>query len=255
MASGYLKYDTATNVINAAAIECGLTPVPTADPFASSDPNMQRICYLMQTAGIDLLRMYQWQHLITTFSMTTQLGDTGTYPLPTGFDSMIDQTGWQKSYFWPLRGPYSAQLWQRVVNYPTTGIYIAFRIQDDQLWLWPQPPPVGVSITFMYKNRAWVSQSGTGNGCDQLTTGADTINFDRQIAISYLKLRFKKAIGHDTTEAEKDFKMVYDAATSSETAASPELELARDARFPFITGFNSPDTGFGGQPPAGGSYQ
>jgi hypothetical protein len=64
-----------------------------------------------------------------------------------------------------------------------------------------------------------------------------------------------EAIGHDVNSAQRQFNMVYDMITSKEQGAAPELELAKDARYPFITGFNSPDTGFGGQPPAGPGYQ
>ena len=145
-------------------------------------------------------------------------------------------------------------MWQRIVNYPTTGIYVAFRIQNGQLWLWPQPPPIGIGITFMYRTRGWVTLSSGGALADAPTVGADIINFDRLLMLKFLKLRFLEAIGHDTTAAQKQFDHVYDMKTSQNDGAAPELELAKDSRFPFITGFNSPDTGFGGQPPAGGSY-
>jgi hypothetical protein len=146
-------------------------------------------------------------------------------------------------------------MWQRVVNYPTTGIYIAFRIQNNQLWLWPQPPPPDVNITFVYKSTYWCLDGTTGLAKEYPTQGSDTINFDWLLVSRYLKLRYLESIGHDTGAAAAEFKIVFDAKTAQADGAAPELEMARDARFPFITGFNSPDTGFGGQPPAGGSYQ
>lgn len=249
-----IVYDTAQNIINAAAGELGLT-VPTSDPFSSQDGAIQRMCRLLKSAGQFLLGRHEWQDKEVVYNLTTQNGDTGVYPLPADFLALTDQTGWQKSYFWPLRGPYSAQMWQRVVNYPTTGIYVAFRIQNGQLWIWPQPPPIGISITFVYKTRGWVTDASSGQLKDHVDVGADTVNFDWLLMSRLLKLRFLQSIGHDTTSALSEFNETFDMKTASSDGAAPELELARDARFPFITGFNSPDTGFGGQPPAGGSYQ
>lgn len=249
-----VKYDQAQNIIKDVAAECGLGVIQN-DPYVSLDGNVQRLCSILKSAGRELLGMYQWQDKLIVYNLTTVLGDTGVYSLPIDFDTFIDQTGWQKSYFWPLRGPYSAQMWQRVVNYPTTGIYVAFRIQNDQLWLWPQPPPIGIGITFMYKTRGWVTDATTGQLKDAPTVGIDVVNYDSLLIMKFLKLRFLEAIGHDTTDAKEQFKVVFDMKTSQNEAAAPELELAKDARYPFITGFNSPDTGFGGQPPAGGSYQ
>jgi len=248
-------YDTAVNVVNQAASEIGLTVPSGNNPWSSSDPAMARMIALLKTSGQMLMNMYEWQSKLVVYTLTTHSGDTGQYALPTDYDVFIDQTGWQQSYFWPLRGPYSAQMWQRVVNYPTTGIYVAFRIQDNQLWIWPQPPPVNVGITFMYKSRGWVTDATTQARKDHVDNPNDVILFDSLLIQALLKLRYLSSIGHDTAAAQKEFDLMFDTITSKEASAAPELELARDARFPFITGFNSPDTGFGGQPPAGGSYQ
>lgn len=248
-------YDTAQNVVNQAAAECGLT-VPTGNnPWNSSDPAMSRMLALLRSACSELLGMAEWQAKLRIYTLTTTIGDTGTYSLPADFDDFIDQTGWQQSYFWPMRGPYSAQMWQRIVNYPTTGIYVAFRIQNNQLWIWPQPPPIGIGITFMYKSRAWATDSTGTTFKDRVDGPSDIINFDWLMVSKFLKLRYLESIGHDTEAAQSQFNFVFDAKVSQQAGAAPELELAKDSRFPFVTGFNSPDTGFGGQPPAGGSYQ
>lgn len=255
MAAPVVAFDTAQNIIYAVAQEVGIILVaPSADPYQSTDAKLVRLCNLLKSTGQILLGMHEWQDKEVVYNLTTQVGDSGVYPLPADFDALTDQTGWQKSYFWPLRGPYSAQMWQRVVNYPTTGIYVAFRIQNGQLWLWPQPPPIGISITFVYKTRGWVADASTQALKDHADTGADIVNFDWLLITRFLKLRYLMSIGHDTTDATTEFKLVFDAKCAASDGAAPELELARDARFPFITGFNSPDTGFGGQPPAGGSY-
>lgn len=249
------NYDTANNIIIQVAAEIGLQITSATLPYQSTDPALQRMTFLLNSCGRELRNMYEWQSKLVVYNLTTQAGDSGTYPLPSDFDVFIDQTGWQKSYFWPMRGPYSAQMWQRVVNYPTTGIYVAFRIQNNQLWLWPQPPPPNIGITFMYKTMGWVVDFTTQALKDHVDNGADIITFDKDLMASLLKLRYLEAIGHDVTAAEKRFNRFFDQMTSKDAAAAPELQLAKDSRYPFITGFNAPDTGFGGQPPQSGSYQ
>jgi hypothetical protein len=247
-------FATAQFILQQTALEIGLN-LGTADPFQQGTPITNRLCALL-TSTCNLLKgMHEWQHLQVVYNLTTQAGDTGVYPLPSDFYALTDQTGWQKSYFWPLRGPYSAQMWQRVVNYPTTGIYVAFRIENNQIWLWPQPPPIGIGVTFVYKSNFWCTDGLTNTGKAAPTQGSDTINFDWMAVMTFLKLRYLASLGHDVTAAKEEFRVAMDMAMAAADGAAPELELARDARFPFITGFNSPDTGFGGQPPAGGSYQ
>jgi hypothetical protein len=107
----------------------------------------------------------------------------------------------------------------------------------------------------MYKTRGWVTDVSTQALKDHVDVGTDIVNFDFLLIVKALKLRYLEAIGHDVTAAQKQFNGAFDMITSKEQAAAPELMLAKDSRFPFITGFNSPDTGFGGQPPAGPGYQ
>ena len=211
-----VQYDTANNVIIQAAAEAGLTVNSGTLPYQSTDPALQRMTYLLKAAGQELLNMYEWQSKLIVYNLTTAPGDTGVYNLPPDWDSFIDQTGWQKSYFWPMRGPYSAQMWQRVVNYPTTGIYVAFRIQNNQLWIWPQPPPVNIGITFMYKTRGWVTDAVTLQLKDHVDIGTDIVNFDFILITKMLKLRYMEAIGHDVNSAQRQFNMVYDMITSKE---------------------------------------
>ena len=248
-------YDTAANAVNLLAAEMNLvSPAPTTDPFQSTNSAIAKLTSLLRSTGQILQTMHEWQGLEVVFDLETKAGDTGVYPLPADFSAFTDQTGWQKSYFWPLRGPYSAQRWQRIINYPTTGIYVAFRIQNNQFWLWPQPPPVGIGVTFVYKSLHWCADSTGATGKLFPTVGTDIIGFDWLLFTRFLKLRYLQSIGHDTAAATEEFKLVFDAKTAQADGAAPELFLARNFHFPYLTGFNEPDTGYGGQPEAGDSY-
>jgi hypothetical protein len=238
------NFQTAQFVINQVAGELGL-PQSTTDPFQSSDKNILRLCTVLRGAVKQLQGMHEWQNLEVVFELTTQSGDTGVYPLPADFSTMTDQTAWQQNFFWPLRGPYSAQMWQRIINFPTTGIYVAFRIQNNQLFLWPQPPQPGIEISFVYKT-AYCTLDGVTQQLKPFPTqGVDIINFDWLMMSAFLKLRYLQEIGHDTTSANDNFKMIFDMMTSQSDGAAPELGLARTYTYPYLNIYNVPDTGFG----------
>jgi hypothetical protein len=238
------NYETAQFIIAQVGGELGLT-VPTTDPYQSSDPSIKRLCTILRGAGKQLLGMHEWQSQEVVFTLNTKLGDSGVYPLPADFTALTDQTGWQLNYFWPLRGPYSAQMWQRIINFPTTGIYVAFRIQNNQLWLWPQPPPVGITISFVYKSSYWTEDGVTGDLKAFPTQGVDVINFDWLMMSAFLKVRYLQEIGHDTTSAMDNFKMIFDMMAGQSDGAAPELHLARSYTYPYLNIYNIPDTGFG----------
>jgi hypothetical protein len=255
MALEIAAYPTAATVINQVAAEIGLpTTAGNVDPYTSTNPIHQRLCALMKSTGSLLKGMHEWQSLEVVYNLLTAVGDTGVYSLPTDFVALTDQTGWQKNYFWPLRGPYSAQMWQQVINYPTTGIYIAFRIQNNQLWLWPQPPPTGVTISFVYKSAYWTIDGVTNLAKSVPTQGSDVVAFNELLIVCFLKLRYLQSIGHDTTAAEAEFKLAFDMGTSQSDGAAPVLELSRNTNFPFLSSYNAPDVGYGGQP-SGAGYQ
>lgn len=249
-----IKYDTATNIINKVAPEVGLATV--ADPYSSQDPIYIQLRTLLGSVGIELLGKYEWENLIGTYQITTHSVDSGIYQLPADFDCMIDQTGWAQSYHWPLRGPYSAQVWQQLVNYPAVGIYLGFRIEGDQFMIWPTPPPEGQIVNFKYMKRGFVQDGVTPTVFkDHIDQGTDILLFDWLLVVKLLKVRFLEAKQFDTTAAANQFNEAWDSRVGKNLGAAAPLDLARSARFPYINGYNVPDLGYGAPAPPGGGYR
>ena len=98
---------TANELLNRVAAEVGLEPVP--DPLASVDANFIKMKYLLNTAGEELSQAYPWEFLVRENQILTQESDTGEYDLPSDFNYMINQTGWERNENVPLGGPLSAQ--------------------------------------------------------------------------------------------------------------------------------------------------
>ena len=97
-----MAYDTAANIINRAARQVGLAPL--SDPFGSSEPNFIQLCEFLTTAGEDLLRRYNWGHLVkegTWVSTAAQI----IQALPADFHALLGDTLWDRSGTQPGDGP------------------------------------------------------------------------------------------------------------------------------------------------------
>jgi hypothetical protein len=243
------RYDTAANIINSAAVECGLTAV--ADPFTSSDPAFIQLCQLLTNTGRELLGLYQWNKFVKQHSITTAVPpDTGNYDLPDDFAYFIDQTGWTPTNAGlglPLGGPLSEQDWAYLVNtnLASSTIFVSFKMSEGQFQVLPQPPPDGIEINFKYISRWWVADATTTTGTKDRVEAADEVVLYEPILITkFLKLRFLEAKGFDTTAASMQFHSVFMQWTGKDVSA-PVLNAARMRLFPYLGWRNIPETNYG----------
>lgn len=240
---------TANTILNRVAAEVGLEPA--ADPWSYTDDSFQQLRYLINTAGEELAWLYPWQFLVKEHSITTDSTTypDGKYPLPSDFLYLLNQTAWDRTNDVPLYGPLSPQDWQHLLgrDLVSNTIYVSFRINGDELWLFPQPPNDNLSLKFEYVSRNWCFDSATGNTYDsEIKTGADIPEYDRTLLSRYVKVKFLEAKGFDTTKAQADLNQVFNMLTGRNKAA-PILSVSGGGRqFPYLDGFHSvPDTGYG----------
>lgn len=243
------RYDVAADVINAAAVECGLTAV--SDPFTSTDPAFIQLVQLLTNTGRELLGLFQWNKFVKEHSITTAVPpDTGNYDLPDDFAYMIDQTGWTPTNAGlglPLGGPLSEQDWAYLVNtnLASSTIFVSFKMSEGQFQVLPQPPPDGIDINFKYISRYWVADAATVIGTADKVTAADQVVLYEPILIAkFLKLRFLEAKGFDTTAASQQFHSVFMQWTGKDVSA-PVLNAARMRLFPYLGWRNIPETNYG----------
>lgn len=240
------RYETAQQCIFQAALECGLAAGPNA--YANQDTKIAQMVGILNSAGRELVMMREWQRLIVSYTLTTQIGDTGFYNLPTDYGKHVDQTDWNPSNRLPLGGPLTAQDYTYLLatNLASSTIYISFREKDGQFVILPQPPPVGQVITFEYNSRYWVATTGapTVLAKDAPTAPDDILLFDPILVQKFLKLRFKEATGFDTTSASQQFNNALMALGGSDKSA-PVLSASRSRGFPYIDDRNVPETNYG----------
>jgi len=236
---------SANDIINRVAIEVGLLPV--TDPVGSANEGFRQLKGLLDSAGQELVELFQWQVLQKTHSFTTD-GIASTYDLPDDFCYMIDQTGWDLANEIPLGGPLSPQVWSYLYGRNLSGqtIYASFRLLDNKMDLFPQPPPAGIDVRFEYVGRNWVMEVGGGTYYDYVDAGSNIVLFEPIVVIKFLKCKFLEAKGLDATAARNEFENMFDSRSGKDMSA-PVLSVGGcTSRFPYINPyFNVGDTGYG----------
>ncbi len=241
------RFKSINDIINQVSVEVGVPKV--VNVFASSDPASEQLVYLANSAGYELLQSEAWEGLIREFNLTTLSTDTGNYPLPDDFAYMINQTGWDRSNNVPMLGPLSAQEWQYLEGRDLTSqtIYASFRELENEIYIFPQPPPDGLDIHFEYVSRNWVSVRGVaGDFSDSVTDPSDIVLYEPILFERLLKVRFLEARGFDSTAAMAQLETAFTSWTSKDKGASVLNAGAGRRGFPYLDTFNNtPDTRFG----------
>lgn len=238
---------TANDIINRVAVEVGLNT--DVNPVGSTDEAFVQMRYLLDSAGQELVQLNNWQILQQEYSFVTQAGDTGVYDLPDDFSHMVDQTGWDRTNNVALGGPLSGQDWAYLEgrDLVSQSIYASFKLQNNKLELYPQPPPEGLEVSFEYMSRNWVSNNASlTDRADRVDSGADVVLFEPILIVKFLKCKTLEAKGFDATAARVEFENMFDSLVGKDEGA-PVLNASKNSRsFPYLHSyFNTGDTGYG----------
>ena len=242
------RFKTINSICNQVAVEVGLQRVQ--DVFEATDVAFDQLTTLANACGIELLQDEKWEGLVREFAFTTQMGDDGKYDLPDDFAYMINQTGWDRTNKVALGGPLSAQQWEYLVGRDLVSqtIYASFRERENMLWLFPQPPPTGLDISFEYISRNWVLVNGqAGEYNDHTEQAGDVVLYEPFLFERLLKARFLEARGFDSTVAVEQLNRAFNSWSGKDKGA-PVLNAGRRyTGIPYLdTFYSTPDTGFGG---------
>lgn len=236
----------ANDILNRVAAEVGLAPV--SDPYASTDQSFIQMKYLLDICGEELVQAYPWGLLVKSEQFTTQAGDSGDYPLPADYSSMINQTGWDRGRNVPLHGPLSAQDWTYLLgrDLVSSTIYASFRLAEGKFKIFPTDPvPEGLDINYEYISKNW-AKSSAGIEQDRVLKGSDTVNYDKTLVSRYLKVKFLEAKGFDSSKAQADFNQTFSFLTGTDKGAKVLNAGGTGGGYPYLDMWrNTPDTGYG----------
>ena len=282
-------------------------PVPSY-VIGNPSQDVQQILALMNRAGYDLVKEYDWQALeleyrfytnaITTTCDTTngtqQLTNVGTtagldntysivgtsipqdtyvdsvidattvattqqssatsvggsvtfsktiYDLPPDYETITDNTHWDKTKHWQMLGPVDAQQWQWLKSgYISTGPRVRWRILGGQFQIWP-PYNTQEYLGFEYRSKGFV-RSSSGTVLNSFQADTDTTVLDNTVIVLATKLKYFQVKSFDTTSLSQDY-MRYLSIAKANDKGSATLSFAPAPSAVLIGWANIPDTGYG----------
>ena len=189
-------------------------------------------------------------HTITTtqLSSATSIGGSVTfsktiYDLPPDYETITDNTHWDKTKHWQMLGPVDAQQWQWLKSgYISTGPRVRWRILGGEFQIWP-PYNTQEYLGFEYRSRGFVKDA-TGQVKNSFTADTDTTVLDDTIIVLATKLKYFQIKSFDTTSLYQDYMRYLNVAKANDKG-SATLSFAPQPSAVLIGWANIPDTGYG----------
>jgi len=185
---------------------------------------------------------------VSQLASATSVGGTVTfsqtkYPLPSDFETITDNTHWDKTKHWQMLGPENAQQWQWLKSgYISTGPRIRWRILGDKFQIWP-PYNTQEYLGFEYRSKGWV-RSAAGAVKNSFTVDTDTTVLDDTVLVLATKLKYFQIKSFDTTALQQDYNRYLSVAKANDKG-SATLSFAPYPSKVLIGYANIPDTGYG----------
>lgn len=152
-------------VAQTVAEEVGL-PSPSA-VIGSTDKTVKQLLRLINRSG-KILAKKNWTVLQKEATVTTSNG-TASYDLETDFDRLLDQSAWDRTNYWQLRGPLNAKDWQVYKSglIANATLRSRFRIKAstrvNKLFIDPTPSSTR-TLVYEYASTQWVKDAANTNG-------------------------------------------------------------------------------------------
>jgi hypothetical protein len=187
--------------------------------------------------------------LVTTqLASATSVGGSVTfsktiYDLPSDYETITDNTHWDKTKHWQMLGPVDAQQWQWLKSgYISTGPRVRWRILGGQFQIWP-PYNIQEYLGFEYRSKGFV-RDASGNVKNSFTTDTDTTVLDDTVIVLATKLKYFQIKSFDTTALQQDYQRYLSIAKANDKG-SANLSFAPQPSAVLIGYANIPDTGYG----------
>jgi len=187
--------------------------------------------------------------LITTqLASATSVGGTVTfsktiYDLPPDYETITDNTHWDKTKHWQMLGPVDAQQWQWLKSgYISTGPRVRWRILGGKFQIWP-PYNTQEYLGFEYRSRGFV-RDVSGNVLNSFQSDTDTTVLDNTVMVLSTKLKYFQIKSFDTTSLQQDYNRYLSVAKANDKG-SATLSFAPQPSAVLIGWANIPDTGYG----------
>jgi len=211
------------------------------DVISSTNKTSIQMLSLLNRSGQMLARRFNWNRLIKEQTVIT-VASTASYALPKDFVRIIDNTLWDRTNYWKMRGSISPQEWQfRKSAIAVQGIRKRIRVFGNLLYIDPTPTAIE-TLVYEYVSDQWTTDSGGTNPSNKYNADGDLSIFPEYLLELDLIWRFRKTKGLDYGEEFRDFQTQFELEKQNDKPSETlMMEPNRLQDFPV----NVPETGFG----------
>lgn len=211
---------------------------PTAI-IGSTDQTAQRLYQAMLRECRFLVRRLPWTCLIREATITTADG-TASYPLESDFQRIIDDTAWDQTNYWQMRGSLSPQEWQfqkrAILAQPVNRR--RYRIKYDtvskarEVFIDPTPTSVA-TLSYEYVSLSYCQATGGGALKTEWSVDTDVPLFDDDLLELGTTWRYLKARGLPYADDQQEYQKALRRAIANDKPAAA-VDLTRNVRGAFV---------------------
>ncbi len=227
--------------------EIGDTEVPDAF-IGNANETAKQIVALAQREGRVLSTGHAWSVLQREHTFTT-VASTESYALPSDWRYGVDETAWDRTQYWKMRGSFGAREWQIAKSglIASTSLRKRFRVKWDtsagapRIFIDPVPASAD-SLVIEYVSTDWCESSG-GTGQSAWAADTDVGRLDEELMRQGLVWRFLKAKGLPYEEEFNAYeRQVFRAIETDVPSKVIGMGRSRPVR---PTDVNLPESGYG----------
>ena len=215
---------TLLSIVQTAAPRFGIQAPNAA--ASSTDQNVQQIVAFVNEEGQELGSQYNWQALTREATFVTLAAETqGAITTLAGadFDSILNETLWNRTQQRPVFGPKSPQQWQQLKAQFSQGPWQQYRLRGNNLMFTPAPS-AGQNVYFEWITRNWATDTTGATGKSAMTVDTDLSLLPERLLTLGAIWRFKAAKKLDYSQDFQKYQEAVDTAVSKD-ASKPKLSL------------------------------
>jgi hypothetical protein len=209
---------------------------PKTPIINSNDQAARRFKQAARRAAISLQRAANWDPLVIEYTFTAN--GQSDFDLPADYSRMVDDTLWERSRYWQLRGAMSPQKWQRYKSsiYGRATLWRRWRMRVPSgatvgaTRKFSIDPPISASDTtssfvFEYVSAWWCRVAATGQLTGDWTADADTSIIGEQLLELGVRWRMLRRLGLAYDEEKDEYEHELSMQIARDSGGGAILDL------------------------------